>query len=206
MSVATIVSLLPFEFRQSAPGLYPVAEFIAPPAMKDDFQILHVNDGWFNVYIDHQRGNIKVHQSAEHIAKAITFDAIANKPYGVELGVAEPGIFMIEGMLSKEDIKKKHADVLGARKAMQDKWFLNLVQDADNLWNQYHNHRMISDTCRLASKMLGLEREWNVRTTVENMRSCPACTTQIPSKAIVCPACRAILDKKAAAEFEFAKA
>lgn len=202
---ATIVSLLPFRFFQEAPGLYPVSQFFAEAAKKGEMEIIHVEPGWFNVYVDHERGNIRVNQSAEAIAEAITNDAKASKPYGVVPGQAEPGIFMLPGKLTKEQITKNHKDVLDARRALQDAWFLNLIAEADDLWNKYKSHRMISDTCRLAAKMLGQDREWNIETTVENQTTCPACTTKVPTRAVVCPSCRCILDEAKFKNLKFAE-
>lgn len=203
MATCTVVSLCPFELDEYKPGMFPVANFIFPPAPKNGMSILHVEDGWHNVYIDHQRGSIQIPDSAERISESIVYDCKVSKPYGIMIGVAEPGIFWLVGKLTEKDILSKYNGTYQEVLEKQKKWFENLVAEGDDAWNKFHTHKMISDTCRLAAKYLGFERPWNIHTTVENMAECKACTTIIPARAVVCPQCGAVLDAEKYKQFQF---
>lgn len=202
----TVISLCPFELNESKPGLFPTSEFIFPAAQKGGMSLLHIEDGWHMLYVDHERGSIKVPDPAEKIAQSIVYDCKVSKPYGVLTGEAEPGIFWLQGKLIDKDILSKYNATYTEALGKQKKWFENLVAEGDDAWNRFHSHRMISDTCRLASKYLGFERPWNIQATVENMRECPACTTVIAARAIVCPQCAAILDPERYKTLTFAGA
>lgn len=199
----TVISLCPFELNESKPGLFPTSEFIFPPAPKNGMSLLYIEDGWHMLYVDHERGSIKVPDSAEKIATAIVYDAKVSKPYGVLTGEAEPGIFWLMGKLTDKDIAGKYNASYQEALGKQLKWFENLVAEGDDAWNRFHSHRMISDTCRLASKYLGFDRPWNIQATVENMKECAACTTVIPARAVVCPQCGVILDAEKYKSFAF---
>lgn len=202
---ATVVSLLPISIEAEKPMLTP-GNFLIPPAEKGDFNILHIGHASHPVYLDSERGSIRVPVVSEEVAQSIVYDAIISRPYGLESGVAEPGLFWVPGHLSKEQIKKQHADKLESAQKKQRQWFLNLVGEADGWWNQYHNHKMISDLHRKAAKYLNLEREWNIEGTVESSTDCPACTKIIPIRAVVCPHCRVILKPEEYKKLQFAEA
>ena len=203
MGVATVVNLMPFTLAESKPGLYP-GNYLIPAAPKDDISVYHVEDAHFFVYLDENRGSMKVPVPAERVAQSIVEDFRAAKIFVVP-GEAEPGLFFLPGKLSVQDIKSKFSERLSEYRAIQKKWFEMLVAQADDDWSRYRQHRMISDTQRFAAKTLGLEREWNITTIVENISKCPACTMNVPSSAVVCSSCQCILKPEEYKKLQFAK-
>lgn len=199
MSNATIVSLMPIPFSREMIGHNP-AYYAMPAAEKDSFEILHVGDATSWLYVFEGKSVQRRHLAIDEVAELIdTF--IQATPLVDEN--AKPGIFYLEGKWSKDDIEEKFGDVLQKARDAQNLWFRNLVQDADDRWNRFHQHRDISTPARVAAKWLGLKREWNIQVEKGvNYTDCPACGTTIKASVSVCPNCRVIL--KEDSQFTFA--
>jgi hypothetical protein len=195
MDKTTIVSLFPLAIDERKPGIYP-GHFAIKPAKDGDFEILHVGNSvyWVNFYDD--RPPIPVSTPANEIAISIINDFSKNL-FGYDAGnEAWPGLFWLEGHLSKAEITSKHADKIAKAKAAQLRWYENLIKLADDAWvGSNKQHRAVSSLQRLACKALGLEREWvvEINTTV-GPKYCPACKTRVHEEAAVCSNCRFILD------------
>jgi hypothetical protein len=200
---ASVVNLTPFLITENKPGLYP-GHFQIPPAEKDKMSILHVQDSVFHVYLDMDRGSMTVPVPALKVAESIVADFKSAKLV-TSPGEAEPGIFAVNGHVTQKEVETKYAEELKEQRRVQHNWFSALVHQADDDWSRYKQHRMISDTQRFAAKLLGLDREWNLTTIIENIGKCPACTSVVPASAVVCPACRCILNAEAYKKLTFAK-
>ncbi len=189
----TIISVVPFEINENKPGLYP-GHFIIPSAKKDDFEMLVVDRSVHHVYMDMDRGSLTVPTVSEEIARSICED-YSRAQLAYEKGEVEPGLFYIPGEYKdKKAVLAAHKDKIDAARARQKNWFMRLVEIADDEWNKYHSHKMISDVQRYAAEFLGLEREWNVKGQVESLTQCPACKSQITVGALVCSVCRTIVN------------
>lgn len=199
----TIVSLVPFELKEFKPGLFP-AQYVIPAAKADDFEILVVDDAIHYVYVDMDRGNIKLKASANEIAKAVVDDFVRGC-----LAVDEdaiPGLFWIEGAKDKKRITIEHVMELGAARRRQINWFKRLTEMADDDWERTRQHKAISDLQRYAAKYLKLQRPWLIDLTA-NMASsavCPSCQMTIHPEVVVCPHCRLILRPEQYKKLSFA--
>ena len=203
MSDATIVSVFPFSFTESKPGLNP-REFTIAGAVQGDFTILNIADGRFPVYLDADRGSIWVTVPAAELAKSIVDDyCYTHLASNTE---AHPGVFYLEGKLTKADVLGKYSDKLASIKNKQNLWMAALIKLADDDWGKYHRHDVITDIQRYAAKISGLTREWSMDFKPENLKPCVACTTLVSSAAIICPNCRVILDAKKFAELKLTTA
>lgn len=188
---ATIVSLLPVEFDERKPGIYPGTCHI-PAAKTGDFEIGVIGDGNCPVYLDESRGSLSVMQTAETLAKSFVNDYI-NACLAVDWeGKIYPGLFWVAGEQTKATIKSGFKPQLEDAKQAQDRWFLALIRMADDDWNKNRSNRVITNLQRFAAEamkdVVG-NREWNSALVVENYKACKFCTSRIPSAALVCPVC-----------------
>jgi hypothetical protein len=101
------------------------------------------------------------------------------------------GVFVCEGSAPTEE------ELRGAR-AKREKWFHELLQEADMMWARGHTYREISDMHRRAALALNMEREWSY---VPGQRiDCPMCGETIKATVAVCRHCGAVLDPERAAK------
>jgi hypothetical protein len=115
-----------------------------------------------------------------------------------------PGLDFVPGRVSVEEFLKsfplKHIEM----QKKQLTWFTKLVQRADNDWNRYKNHKVVSDNQRFAARALGLEKDWLTLDSTEVPVKCPSCKTNCVPDAVVCANCRCILDKEKYDKLSFA--
>lgn len=176
-----------------------------PAAPSDGFVTKVINDTFYPVYIDSDRGSLPVPTPALNFAEQIVNDYVqAQFGKDVELD-AQPGIFAVEGEHDAKSIQARFPHLLKKAKEQQIRWFSLLVQKADEDWVKSHQHNHISNMQRIAAKELGLERDWMFERALgsENVK-CPACGSTVPNTAI-CANCKCILDAEAAAKLTFAK-
>lgn len=203
-STATIVSLVPFPINEFKPQMDP--EYIRIPAAEpNSFVVFHVTDSSFPYYVGEGK-SINIPEPAHRFAQAIV-DDYRSAQIGLSEGAA-PGIFFLEGRYTKEMIKKDEAllSFVLVAKQQQIKWFENLVRLADDDWAKTRQHSLISDLQRHAARALNISRDWLFAPSLDgaNIR-CKACTSIVPTGAIVCPNCRCVLDEEKAKELSFAK-
>jgi hypothetical protein len=190
--MATLISVYPFEIRESKPCIYPGYFYI--PAAKDKPESLIIGEAFHFVdRVDAEPLRIRV--LPQELAQSIVDDWYsANLGVVVEEGIG-PGLFWVEGAHAHDKIERAFADKIQSARARQKLWFRNLVKIADDDWARYHRHTVISDIQRHAVKDLGLDRTWTIQVKeVQALKVCLACQSQIDSKAIVCPTCRVVLD------------
>jgi hypothetical protein len=200
--ISTVVSLVPFDIREEKPGLYPGRFYI--PASKDNTpSILFVHTGLHFVYLDETRGSVRVKDLSGDIANSIVKDYLSS-----QLGSddnARPGLFWLPEEVSLLTLTSKHKDLLEENKRVQKNWFINCCKIADNDWQRYHQHNVISHTQRIMADLIGWrpeEHEWMSPLTTLKTTPCPACGLQ--TTAAICPNCRCVLDKERVKDLTFA--
>ncbi len=155
--VATIVSVCPFDIKETKPGINP-GTFQIKKAAKGDFSILVVGISKYGVYLDGDRGTLSVPELGERIAKSIVMDYVSAQ-FAID-DDAKPGIFYVKGRKTKEDIVMEYAPELEAARDMQDAWFRRLIMSADDHWARFQRHNSITDLQRLAAKYMGHTAPW----------------------------------------------
>lgn len=200
----TVVSLLPFPLAEFKPGLIP-GIYNLPPSDGDVPSILVINEAKHNVYIDETRGSLGVRDASDEVARSIVEDFLA-----AQLGVSDgchPGIFWVVGSWDAEEIPSQFGLELMRAKLAQKRWFVEVCKIADNDWNRYHQHNVISDFQRKAAELLGYTKEsheWMAPSLVMSSQKCPACSSVVSAGITICPNCRCILDKEKYETLEFA--
>lgn len=202
-SVCTVISALPFRLNEQKPGLFPIGLFALPPVKKaGDVNVLVVNEGHYFTYIGDGK-SIAQYEKATIIAQSIVND-YNNSQLGLDttsidpMEHAKPALFFVFGAWTKEQVLERFQEEIELAHIQQNKWFGNLVKQADDDWAKYHQHKMISDLQRFAANSLKLVKEWSNPELVANSSAqCPACKSFIPQDALICNVCRTIVNKKA---------
>jgi hypothetical protein len=200
VDASTVISLLPVPLDETKPGLIP-SQFIIP-AVHDpmrELATLTVLRARFPVYLDENRPALVVPCPSDILAESICQDYKSSVSH-YNPGVSEPGLFWVRGDFTEDQIKELFITELNTARRLQIEWFKALVSEADDDWEKTHLRKAISSVQRLACKALGLERDWNLDAAVEDVmkvtvKPCTFCRSEIHVEAIVCPFCRAILDK-----------
>lgn len=200
MSQATIVSMLPYTLTEVKPGLNP-NEFIIQGKGKDEFGLTIIPD---NVYYlinpdllsdAKEVRQIPVPVKAMELAQSIISDYVGAL-LGVDLPEIMPGIFAVKGNYTdKKLFKTKFANELQHYTECQNRWFIRLVEVADDTWAKSRSPVGISDLQRHAVRSLQYEREWLNPLPGEQLDKCPVCKTIINAGAVKCVACGYILNK-----------
>lgn len=156
----TVVSLFPLEIQERKPGLNPEL-YVIPAAPEKDISILHVGNGQMTIYLGENaaRPQQVLPEFAGTIANSIVWD-FCRAQLEYKLDTAEPGLFVVDGHMNKEEIKKVYGDTIKKAERLQNKWFEMLVRLADTSWGKRKNHSDISELQRLAAKRFNLKREW----------------------------------------------
>lgn len=159
--VATLVSLCPFKIKETKPGLSPGTFEIPAVKIRGDFNILHVGISRYGVYLDGDRGSLTVPELGERIGKSIVMDFV-NSQFGIDAeSEAMPGLFVLNGKLSKKTVEEEHGIEIVRYGEMQDNWFKRLVMHADDSWARFPGrHSAITDLQRIAAKWIGFSAPW----------------------------------------------
>lgn len=202
----TIVSFVPFELLEIKPGLIPPA-FLIEKSDGINPTILHVGHSLHYVYLDDTRGSLPVRGPSDLVAESIVRDYVDSQ-LGIDEGSA-PGIFWVPGEWNVTEIKIKFPELWKNALAKQENWFRNCCRIADDDWNKYHQHNVISSSQRLMAEMLGLdpkEHIWMSPVVVNksDIPKCFACFSVLndPNQS-VCHICKAVL--RPSEELTFAK-
>ncbi len=197
---STVVSLVPFPIMEEKPGLFPPRFHIAASDMKIP-SILKVSTCSHFVYLDESRGTLRVPDPSDQVARSICADYIES-----QLGVdetAKPALFWLPEDLTVGKIITTFSDLITEKLALQKKWFLNVSMLADNDWQRYKQHNVISSFQRKAAEIIGWnsrEHEWMSPMTTMESTSCPACGTSVVKGIVICPTCKCVLDEVRAKE------
>jgi len=185
---------------EEKPGLFPPRFHIAPSDMKIP-SILKVSTCSHYVYLDESRGTLRVPDPSDQVARSICEDYIES-----QLGVdenARPALFWLPDDLTVGQVLTEFKDEYVKRLDLQKKWFLNVSMIADNDWQRYKQHNVISSFQRKAADIIGWnprEHEWMAPMTTMESISCPACGTSVVKDVVICPTCKCVLNEARAKE------
>lgn len=203
--VCTVVSLVPFPIREVKPGLIP-GTFEIPAAQNETPTCITVDKAMHYVYLDETRGSLQVRDSPDEVARSIVDDFVNS-----QLCISEdcrPGLFYLVGNYTPVEVKAKFKDRLEDEIRIQRNWLQAIARMADDDWNKYHQHNVVSDFQRIAAKLLSWRPEdhpWMSNRTVAESNRCPSCMTLTDKGVVVCPNCKAILDPEKYKTLQFAK-
>jgi hypothetical protein len=192
-TASTIISLFPlpiFERKPLIPSLYQV------PASKRELdpQILVVKEGIFHVYLDEFRGMMTIRTPAITVADSVVRDFMDSQYMASD--DARPALWHIPGEWSPIDIAtdREQQNRIQAENSLQLEWFKRLIVIADDEWQKFHQHRMITEVQKVAAGRLRLVREWAIEHKPENITDCPGCGSVINKKVAVCRDCGCIIN------------
>ena len=204
--VATVVSILPYDIRETKPGLVP-SEFFVPKGDEDVPGLLVVEGSYHQVYLDDSRPRLTVPVPSVELAASICRDHKTSM-FGFVTDEAEPGLFYVPGRYTKADIQRlkgEHRVAFERAKRTQLAWFQRLIEYADDQWARHGEHKLITDVMRLAAEATKLERPWLSKQVIEKALSlCPACMSVVNPKAVICSSCRFILKPEEHKKMQFA--
>ena len=196
-SKATVVSICPFPVHSKKPGLSP-GEWNIPASINGKPVVIVVSGSTFPVYLDSDRGSMRVPAVSIDVAQSIVYDYVSSH-LGYDGESAMPGMFSVHGEYTPEQVELQFAAELAEAKRKQRNWFMNLVRIADDEWNRTHRHAAISDMQRTACKELGFEREWLLVPHPEEIvkpNTCAVCATVLNGDPILCPQCKFVRKPK----------
>jgi hypothetical protein len=192
-TTATIVSLFPlpvFEKKPLIPSVYQV------DACRNEKvpTILVVNEGIFHVYLDEFRGMMTIRTPAITVAESVVRDFLDGQ-YMLSAD-SRPALWVLPGEWTVDEILADPDQVARIHRedTIQLEWFKRLIFVADDEWNKFHQHRMITQVQRLAAERLKFNREWALEFKPENLTDCPGCGSSINKKVAVCRECGCIIN------------
>jgi len=193
----TVVSFVPWDLYEEKPGLFPGKYKIPKSDTKTPSLIYVYNKSFHYVYLDDTRGSLLARDPSDEVARSIVSDYINS-----QLGLSEdahPAIFWLPGWLKTEEVMLANRAECVKHLSAQNKWFSNLIKIADDDWQRYHKHTVISDFQRTIADIMNLnldQHPWMSATTAmaEEVltKECIGCFSKIDPRAKVCPVCRVI--------------
>ena len=191
--MVTLVSYYPQAVDEFIPFMYPSRYHLEASDGKRP-QCLTIGPAFYvveNRNVDGGQG-LRVEVAPETVAQALVRDFRLSCAFTSDS--AYPAVFMVPEPVDEVGLMKKYAALVAESLAAQKTWFEALVRIADDEWQRYRLHRVISDLHRLAARQLGLKREW-LEPKAEV--TCPACGTAVAPTQVICHTCRAILNEAA---------
>lgn len=212
-SKATVISIVPFAIDEFKPGLIP-GQFHIDACEGEGPVCQVIGDSIFYVYIDADRGQLRVPAPSGQVAESLCFDYLSAQLEAKE--DCHPGLFWKAGVWTPERVKKDLGDELHYFHQVQNTWFMELVKRADDDWEKTRAHYAISDTQRYALRKIDPENKSNrpwiitpqkeeVLVQAEATTICPACGSDVSLSAVICRYCTCILDEDKYARMSFAK-
>jgi hypothetical protein len=113
----------------------------------------------FSIYVGAPHYSITVPELGRRIADSIVRDYIVST-FLTEYGVAQPGLFALDGKLSKDQIKKDFTPKLEEARAKQREWFMRLCLEGDNAFEKFRTHNVITKFQRIAAAQVGYKAAW----------------------------------------------
>lgn len=193
---ATLISVCPFELNEPKPTCTP-AEFHINAAQPDDFEILVIGKVWVDRYIQSPSGegvNERFLEDSMVVANAIIRDFAQAQLVGIHNSDCQPGLCALEGEYTKAEILKNHKPKLDEARSRHKRFCIELVKLADDDWQKFRQHRMITDRQRQAALYLRLTRDWMIDPDEIMNIKCPYCKTSIAGDSIVCNNCTQVVD------------
>lgn len=198
---ATLVSFVPLDIEEEKIGIFP-SNYNLRASDGSTPELLVVQDAKY--YIETWQGEDKtlfpVPQNAVDLANAICLD-YRNSMIGVEEHAC-PAFFAVAEEVDVDKLMKKFKATVDNALLKQKNWFDGVIRRADDVWEKYHQHRMISDLDRIVASVLRLDRPW--MGTIKQLSTCPACFNSVDPKQALCGNCRCIINKAAYDSLQFA--
>lgn len=200
MDKSTIVSILPKPISERKVTIQP-GTFELSPGNFDNPAILVVGPSSWWREVDENQPLLEIPVSSIQIADSIVRD-YCNGLLGCNMADQMPGLFYVPGEFTVERLKKEHKPLLEQAQARQKKWFSELVRIADILWSRSNGNPLsISEDARLACRELNISNKpWLSDIQAIELVRCTACGSMRNSNYPICPTCKAVVDKKLAAE------
>lgn len=197
----TVVSIYPIEICEHKPGLIP-SYYTVPKGTYENPSTLVVSDAKQFIYRALGQPPFISFELAEIVAKSIVNDYIRAKlEYSPE---AHPGLMYIPDVITADMVKFKLTKELKTLHEKQTRWFVKLVELADDEWNKTRQRKRITDIQKFAADQLKLKREWYEIEDSVNFMDCPACMSRIRATVALCPNCKVIINEKLAETLRFA--
>lgn len=198
MSKATVVMMLPYEWHREMSGHNPTY-YTFPRAENNDFEVVVIGDTTSWTYIGEGKSLQRKHLAFDVAKELVDTYIEANLYISAE---ARPGVFYLEGDLTKDDVLDQFSEQLEEVRGKQNNWFVNLIAQADDAWQKHRLHREISTPQKLAAIALNQKREWLLDAIVDNtFQACKACGSTVKAGISICPICKVQLKEN---EFTFA--
>ena len=198
--ISTVASFSKRGVNEEIPGMYN-AFYRIPPIDGALPNLLHVGDSfYYKPDLDGRQDS--VHVPSEQIARSVVHMHVTSQIlYRVD---QHPAIFCIPNReLTVEQVMTEFKGEVKELLEKQKRWYIALVQLADDDWQHAKKHQMISDIQRTAAIELGLSRDWLMDIQDEDVRSCPFCGTGLLNpEAPICPACNKVHNPARMAELE----
>lgn len=208
--VSSLVSFAKRDIRECLPGLQ-IANYVIPASIDNQPSILHVDHSFYYKPNPDSPEQDQIKVDAEQIVKSIVhMHNTSQLEYRPE-PARHPALFcVIDRAVTADILKKDYANECKLALQAQRRWFVALVQLADDDWRRLHNHSMVSDIQRSAAESLGLKREWLFTPEDEASRevgvkaeACPFCAADLLNPmAPICPTCGKVHNPKKLAEIE----
>ena len=198
--MVTLVSAVPFRISEYKPGITP-SRFEFDPVTEGDVNVVHIKSAEFSKQLM-DGSTVSLPQDVIALAKSICHDY--NTSQVSADGSARPAFFYLEGILTKDEVKKLHATKLKEEIGLQINWFKRLLELADSDWSRTKDPRIISNVQRTAARYLKIEREWSAEVDITKRRFCPACTSEVSTGAAICKFCGCVVDPERAKNLQFA--
>ena len=196
---STLVSVLPFALNESKPTLYPGEYHIPAAKYPDGIETLVIADAHGLLYLDADRGSLRVNIASEEVAKSIVDDYIRSV-LAIDTH-QRPGIFYLVGDYNSTEVAEEQAEALNKAHEYQRNWFQALVRIADDDWSKFHQHKIISNIQRVAAQCLNLSREWLTLIPSES-QLCPMCRIVVDPLAVLCMNCKTVLNPEKYKEYK----
>jgi hypothetical protein len=205
--VCTIVSIVPFLINEFKPGIYPGRFTIQPclDSKRPETLIVGSSVHFIQQYNgDEEMPPVVVKTTCKDIATSVVNDYLRGQMDANP--DCHPGLSFVRDKISTEELIQNYKPLLAELSRKQLKWFGKLVERADNDWNRYKRHSVVSDNQRFACRALGMEKEWLTVDSNDVPIKCPACFSLCNKAAIVCANCRCVLDQEKFKKLAFAAA
>lgn len=194
---ATLVTAMPFLFRDEKPGVHP--SFVEIEGVNDprkEIRCHPIAPAVTYIYLDSERGHLAKPIQPEELAESYVADFIRHLMF-TDFDV-HPALFWVPGEQTEESVREDYPEKLTAALESQELWFKRMVEIADNEWIKNRHHRAISPIQKQAAELLGLKREWLVQSLVPEETiapvKCPACRSLIDIEAAICAHCSCIVN------------
>lgn len=189
---ATIVSIFPREINDIKETIQP-REFHLDAGTKEDPSLTIITPAAWVRDSGDERPLEEVYISSTALAQSVIVD-YCNGLLGCAIGDKQPGLFFINGEVTKKQVLSEYKIKLAEAEIKQNNWYHTLVMLADSLWARGNgNPLIIWDIQRLAARSLGLEsKPWLKDFQLVEFIKCFACGTLKDPKYPICLGCKTI--------------